>query len=678
MKEKRIKKHVIPETSVRSKHRLDIVRRDFFKLLGGGIVISFGTGNPSELLAMPMALRRERPTDYNAFLRTGDDNKVTCYVGKIEMGQGPVTSLPQQVADELDVTYESIRMVMGDTLLCPYDEGTWGSLTTMEFSHSLRAAAAEARAVLMQLASEHLGMLLEDLDVKEGLVFSTTNPEKKVTYGELTKGKYIERFVDEKPRVKDHTEFRYVGMPMHRSDALLKVTGQAKYTADLKEPGMVYARILRTPSHLAKLVSADTSEAEKMEGVEVVRDGDLVAVLHPMPDMAAAAIVRVKAEYSFEDEKEVNDQTVFEYLLNAPSQGREVNRSGDLAEGEKASDTIVESEFHDGYVAHSPIEPHAALATWEGGRLTVWASSQTPFGSQDDLARELGMELENVRVIPPFLGGGFGGKIYNPQVVEAARVARLAGKPVMLNYTREEEFFMDYFRPAAVVKIRSGFNQTGRITLWDFKVYFAGSRGSNTIYDVPHSLTTSYDEKRGSPVHPFPTGAWRAPANNTNTFARESQVDIMASAAGIDPLQFRLDNLDDEKMIAVWKAAAEKFGYTPAVAPSGRGIGMACGTDAGTWVAAIAEVQVDKETGEVHPVRVVYAQDMGLCVNPQGSVIQVEGGITMGLGYALMEDVEFSGGKVITRNFDTYRLPLFNQAPQIETVILDRLDQPPQ
>lgn len=678
MRENRKEKHSNPKRSSASKHRLDIERRDFFKLLGGGIVICFGTGKPSELLSMPMAQRRERPTDFNAFLRIAGDNSVTCYVGKIEMGQGPITSLPQQVADELDVPYASIKMVMGDTLLCPYDEGTWGSLTTREFSPSLRAAAAEARGVLLQLGSEYLDIPVSDLEVKEGIIYGRTNPGKRVTYGELARGRYMERFLEEKPGVKDHTAFHYVGMPMLHTDSLPKVTGEAKYTGDLKLPGMVYARILRPPSHLARLVSADTSEAEKIEGVAVVRDGDLVAVLHESPDMAAAAIVRVKGEYSFEDEIEVNDKTIFTYLLHAPSQGREVNRRGNLEEGESASDTLIESEFYDNYVAHSPIEPHAALAQWEGDRLTVWASSQTPFGSQDDLARELGMELENIRVIAPYLGGGFGGKIYNPQVLEAAKVARLAGKPVMVAYTREEEFFMDYFRPAAVVRIRSGFNSSGKITLWDFHVYFAGARGSDTIYDVPHAVTISTGEKRGSPVHPFPTGAWRAPANNTNTFARESQVDIMAAAAGIDPLQFRLDNLSDEKMIAVWKAVAEKFGYTPAVAPSGRGIGMACGTDAGTWVAAIAEVKVDGNTGEVQPVRIVYAQDMGLCVNPQGSIIQAEGGVIMGLGYALSEDVEFSGGRVITRNFDTYRLPLFRHVPEIETVILDRQDQPPQ
>jgi nicotinate dehydrogenase subunit B len=263
-------------------------------------------------------------------------------------------------------------------------------------------------------------------------------------------------------------------------------------------------------------------------------------------------------------------------------------------------------------------------------------------------------------------------------VAEAVRVAKLAGKPVMVAYTRQEEFFMDYFRNATVITIRSGVSRSGKITLWEFNQYHAGERGSDTIYDVPHARTTQFSEKRNAPVHPFPVGAWRAPHSNSNTFARESQIDIMAAKLGVDPVRFRLDNLTDEKMISVVEALRDKFGYVPAPAPSGRGIGMALGIDAGTWVAVMVEVTVDKSTGKIKPVRAVCVQDMGMCVNPQGAVLQVEGCITMGLGYALSEDVEFRGGSVITGNFDTYQLPVFSLVPEvIETVILDRMDQPP-
>lgn len=672
------KKKITKQKSGITKNAPEVKRRDFFKLLGGGIIIYFSTRNPSELMALPLAQRREIPEDYNAFLTIKEDGTVVCHMGIIEMGQGPITSIPQQVADELDVTIESVQMVMGDTALCAYIPGTWGSQTTQNYSQRhLRGACAEARAVLLQLGSEYLDIDVHDLQAKEGVIFGVSNPKKQVSYGELVRGKRIERFLDEKPELKDHTQFNYVGQSKLHADAKLKVTGQAIYTGDMKLPDMVYAKVLRAPSHLVKLVSVDYSEAEKMEGIQVVRDGDLVAVLHEKPDVAEQAIIKVKAEYT-SDVKEVDDKTVFEYLLNAPSERKDIESVGDLDQGERQADFVFENAFLDGYKAHSPIEPHTALAYWEDGKVTVWASSQTPFGAQGDIARELDMELDDVRVISPFVGGGFGGKIYHPQIMEVVRIARLAKKPVMLAYTRVEEFYMDYFRPATVMKIKSGVTKSGKITLWHFNQFHAGMRGSDTIYNVPNAKRTSIGEKEGSPVHPFPTGAWRAPHNNSNTFARESQIDIMAAKTGVDPVQFRLDNLTDVKMIRVVEALRDTFGYTPAAGPSGRGIGMALGTDAGTWVAVMIEVKVDIETGKVQPVRAASVQDMGMCVNPQGARIQMEGCITMGMGYALSEDIEFKGGGVITKNFDTYQLPLFSWIPEtIDTVILERQDEPP-
>ena len=655
----------------------DVRRRDFFKLLGGGIFVWFTTWNPSELLALPLAQRRERPTDYNAFMLIGEDGTVKCFTGKIEMGQGIITSLAQQIADELDVTLESVEMVMGDTRLCPYDRGTWGSLTTREFSHSLRTAGAEARAVLLELGAEYLGSPLTGLEIRKGVIFERANPKKQITYAELAKGKKIERFLDVKPRVKDHTEFHYVGQSLLHSDALSKVTGKARFTGDMKLSGMVYARVLRPPSHGARLVSVDFSRAQQIEGIEVVQDGDLVAVLHELRDMADAAIIRVEGEYS-PVVIDVDQETIFNYLLDAPKDSRVVDQDGNLEEGERLADFLVENEFNDGYVAHAPIETHTALAHCENGGITVWASTQSPFGTQESIARILELDLHDVRVIAPFVGGGFGGKSPHQQAVEAARLSKLSGKPVMVTWTREEEFFYDTYRPAAVVKIRSGMTDTGKITFWDYHQYFAGNRGSDTIYAVPHRKTTGHGEERGNPVHPFNTGAWRAPANNTNTFSRESQLDMMAVRAGIDPLQFRLDNLDDEQMKGVLRVVAEKFGYTPAIGPSGKGIGLACGTDAGTYVAHMARVEVNETTGEVRVLLVVCAQDMGLCVNPQGATIQMEGCITMGLGYALTEDIRFRGGEIFTGNFDTYQIPLFSWVPEIETVILDRQDQAPQ
>jgi isoquinoline 1-oxidoreductase len=542
----------------------------------------------------------------------------------------------------------------------------------------MRAAAAEARGVLLELAAAKLALPVSQLEVKDGIITDTKNPKNSVTYAQLAKGKKIEKFLDKKPPVEDYTSFTYVGKPFFHHDAIIKVTGEAKYTGDLKLPGMVFARILRPPSHCAKLTSVDLSEAEKIAGIKVVRDGDLVAVISEDQALADKAILKVKGEYSF-NEIPVNDKTIFEAILKGDSESRVGESRGDINTGQKLSDKVFESEYHDPFLAHVPMEPHTALAQLTDGKMTVWASSQTPYPLQSDLARILGFPLEKVRVIVPFVGGGFGGKSVNLQAIEAARLAKLTGKPVMVAWTRDEEFFYDYMHTAGVIKVKSGIDKSGMITLWDYHVYHAGTRGAEIIYNVPNARVTSYSPKKDSPlVHPFNTGPWRAPNNSTNAFAREVQIDIMASAAGIDPLEFRLKNLKDEKMIACLKAVAEKFGYVPGKTPGGRGIGIAVGTDAGTWVAHMAEVKVDKKTGKVQVVRIACAQDMGLCVNPQGSTIQMEGCITMALGYTFSEEVLFEGGDILTRGFDTYEIPRFSGLPKIDTVILDRQDKPPQ
>ena len=657
-----------------------VTRRELFQLLGGGIIVLFTAGD-SVAQAQERRRgrsRRELPEDFNAFLRIGEDGKVTCFTGKIEMGQGIVTSLAQMLADELDVSLDSVDMVMGDTDLCPWDMGTFGSRTTRFFGPPLRAAGAEARRVLLELASEQLGVPVEQLAVEDGLVFDQRRQQSQVSYAQLAKGKRIERRLETAAPVKTPSEFNVVGKPVTRRDALAKVTGEAKYAGDIRPPGMLYAKILRPPAHGATLTDVDVSGAKEVKGAQVIQDGDLVAVLHRYPDEAERALSKVRAK--FETPKaDVDDKSIFDHLLKVASEGSDVSRGGSLQTGEGRASEVLEETYLDGYVAHAPIEPHTAVVQIEGDKATVWASTQTPFRARDEAAEALGLPSESVRLITPFVGGGFGGKTRNLQVVEAARLARLAGKPVQVAWSREEEFFDDSFRPAAVVRIRSGITDSGSIALWDYHVYFAGSRGSQHFYDIADHATVSHGSSRGAgPAHPFATGAWRAPANNTNTFARESQIDIMAAKAGIDPVEFRLRNLKEDKMRAVLRAAADKLGWTPAKAPSGRGYGVACGIDSGTYVATMAEVEVDEKTGSVQVKRVVCAQDMGLVINPEGAKIQMEGCITMGLGYALTEEVRFKGGEVLDRNFDTYELPRFSWLPQIETVFVEDKNADPQ
>lgn len=657
---------------------LSLERRDFLKLLGGGIVVIFTVGDWSVLTAREQR-GRGYPTDFNAYLRIAEDGRVSIYSGKIEMGQGVMTSLAQMAAEELGVSLESVDMVMGDTDLCPWDMGTFGSMSTRIFGPALRAAAAEGKAVLLELASEYLHTSKDKLSVENGAVFVTARKESRVTFGQLAKGRRIERKLADKVPLKSISEFTLISKSARRLDAPVKVTGKAQYAGDIRLPDLLYAKVLRPPAHGATLKTVDTSAAQKMTGVTIINQDGLVAALHEDPEQAASALTSIKSEFD-RSPATVNDETIFDHLVKvaAPPQQREPR--GNLTEGEKISAALFEHEYRDGYVAHAPIETHTALARVEGGKATVWSSTQAPFSDQQQIARALGFSPENVRVITPFVGGGFGGKTSGLQAVEAAKLAKITGKPVQVAWSRAEEFFYDRFRPAAVVKIKSGIDPANKICLWDYNVYFAGTRGTDQFYDVPHNLIrASGDWSRDtSNAHPFGTGPWRAPGANTNAFARESQIDIMAARAKTDPLEFRLNNTSDKRMRSVLQAVADRFGWKKAAAPSGRGYGLACGIDAGTYVAVMAEVRVEKSSGSVKVRRMVCAQDMGLVINPDGAKMQMEGCLTMGLGYALAETVRFRGGEILDHNFDSYHLPRFSWLPEIETVLVKNDELPPQ
>ena len=651
-------------------------RRSFLKSVGGGVVVLFTTQPRFSQAQSHGAQKNDLP--FNAYLRIGEDGRGTCFTGKIVMGQGIFTSLPQMLADELDVAVDMIDMVMGDTDRCPFDRGTWGSLTTRVFGPELRAAGAQARHVLLELASRQLGVTVEQLQVRDGEVFSRADHSKRVSYAALASGQQLISDVSTAVPLKTAADFQVMGTAQLRRDARDKVTGKAEFTADISLPGMLFARILRPPSHAAKLKSIDASAAQAVEGVRVVRDGDLVAALHARRYQADRAVELIKADYEI-SEIDVDENSIYDHLMRMAPEGEQVEQGGDLAKGEQLAKDVFEETYRTAYVAHAPMEPHTALAHWDNGKMTVWASTQSPFGLKRQLVSTLGLEEDKVRVLTPYVGGGFGGKGSSSQGIQAARLAKLAGQPVQVAWTREDEFFWDTFRPASIVKIRSGLTESGAPAFWDYRVYYAGARSSELHYDIPHHRTMAHRRGWGAPAgsHQFATGAWRAPGASTNVFARESHIDIMAAKAGVDPLEFRLKYCSDEKFIGVLKAAAKAFGWTPAAGPSGRGVGVACGIDADTVVASMAEVEVDQSTGAVTVKRVVCAQDMGQVVNPAGATIQMEGCITMGLGYALTESLHFKGGDITDLNFHSYDIPLFSHLPQIETILIDSRDPDP-
>jgi nicotinate dehydrogenase subunit B len=653
-------------------------RREFIKLVGGGIVVLFTTGDP---LAIQERRGREYPEDFNAYLRIGEDGRVSCFTGKIEMGQGIHTSLAQMLAEELDVPLKSVDMVMGDTDLCPYDSGTFGSRSTKYFGPPLRQAAAEARAILIQLASEQLGVDKRDLAARDGMIFHKQNEQMKISYAQLAKGKKIERHLVEKPPIKHYRIHTISGRPTDRMDAEQKVTGEAKFTGDIHLPGMLHAKILRPPAHGAALKDADVSAARKIPEIQIIQDNDLIAVLHEHPDVAEKALKLITAQFEPSGSK-LDNETIFKHLKSSAPEGNIVTEKGNMEEGRRIASKTFDRTYYNHYVAHAPSEPHTAVVNIEGDKATVWASTQSPFRAQGEVAQVLGIPSENVRVITPFVGCGFGGKNQGYQIVEAARLAKLTGKPVQVAWSRKEEFFYDTFRPAAVIDIQAGLDNANQVVFWEYHNYFAGDRSSQPFYNIPHYRVLSMGgwggRSGGGSVHPFGVGAWRGPGSNTNVFAIESHIDILAEEAGMNPLEFRLHNLTDERMKMVLVAAAEKFEKSFSIAPSGKGYGLVCTDYLGTYVATIAEVNVNLENGEVQVERVVCAQDTGEVINPEGVRMQIESCITMGLGYCFAEEIHFSNGRILDENFDTYEIPRFSWLPKIETVLVDNPEMPPQ
>ena len=655
-------------------------RRRFFQRIGSGVLVLVSLG--------PDLLRSQNaqplyPKDFNAYLLVGENGRVTVFSGKVEMGQGSMTSQAQMVAEELGVELSAVDMVLGDTDLCPWDMGTFGSLTTRMFGPALRAAGAQARLVLMTLASGHLGVPLDQLAVRKGVVYVMDDPARSVSYATLSKGARITTVVDRKAIVRNVADFKLMGTSPQRLDALEKVTGAAKYAADIQLPGMLYACVLRAPMHGATLSALDTSGAERIPGATVVRRDDLIAVLHADPQAAASALAAIQATWHL-PAATPDTQSIFDHIVAKSAALADVVSRGDIVAAKAGAQRIFATQFEKGYVAHAPLEPHAALAEFRDGRMTVWASTQTPFPARDRIAKVLGLAAKDVRVITPLLGGGFGGKSAFGQAIEAARLAQITGTPVQVSWSRAEEFFNDTFDPAAVVLVTSAVDLQGQISLWDYAVYAAGTGGTALAYATPNTRIRSSGKvvyepvADASSVHPFAVGPWRGPGANMNVFAAESQIDIMAAALALDPLEFRLRHLTDPRMIRVLKAAASAFGWKAAPAPSAQGCGLACTIDGGSYVATMAEVKVDPVTGHIQVLRMVCAQDMGIVVNPEGARMQIEGCLTMGLGYTLSEELRFRGGEILDRNFDSYEIPRFSTAANISVVLVQNDDVAPQ
>lgn len=661
------------------KYHFALGRRDFLLIAGGGIVICLLA---ADVDAQQRGQRRGRggfgggPQEISAWLHIDEAGKVTVYTGKAEVGQNIRTSLTQVVAEELRLPVASIKLVMADTDLVPPDGGTFGSRTTPDMAARLGRMAAAARETLIDLAAEQAKVERTTLVAADGRV-SHPPSEKSFAYGELTKGQKLTKAVSGDVSATPVEKWQIAGTSAPKVDGAAIVTGKHQFTSDLKLPGMLYGKVLRPATLRGTLAKVDVSAAKRMPGVVVVHDGSFVGVAAPDELLAEQALAAIKAEWATGEE--LSDKTLYDDLKRTSGGaaggrgfgGRGSDAQGSIERGLNAAEHKLDAKYTIAYIAHAPLEPRAAVAEWKDGKLTVWTGTQAPFRVRDNLAREFELPPEKVRVIVPDTGSGYGGKHTNEGATEAARLSIAAGRPVKLVWTRQEEFTWAYFRPAGLIEVNAGVTKDGLIIAWDFHNYNSGGSSIRPLYDIPNLRVQAHNSRA-----PLAQGSYRALAATANHFARESHIDDLAAAVKIDPLEFRLKNLKDERLRAVLQAAAEQFGWGNNKPAAGHGFGIAGGSEKGSYVATCAEVTVDRASGKVQVVRAVTAFECGAILNPDHLKNQIEGSVVMGLGGALFEAIHFDGGKITTDGFSSYRVPRFSDAPKLETVLVNRPDLP--
>ncbi|MFN7934288.1 MAG: molybdopterin cofactor-binding domain-containing protein [Bryobacteraceae bacterium] len=620
-------------------YQFSLSRREFIEIAGVGLLIS-------------VAADAQTGGGLAARLHLGEDGAVTVLTGKVECGQGARSEIAMAAAEELGIGLERVRLIMADTKLVPNDGITAGSRTTPSTLPAVRKAAAAARTLLA-----HSG---------------------KKDYAELARApEYASTWQKAAPAdvtlqaVKD---WKILGTSQGRPDAREVVTGAHRYPSDIVRKGMLYAAVLRPPVYGATLDKIDLTPAKKIPGVVAVEESGFVGCAAPSSYAARKAVEAVAETAKYQVLAQPSSDHLYEFLKqnaiwDGPRKPR-VQIRGNIEQGFDRAARRIKSEYHVPFIQHAPMEPRAAVAEWENGSLTVWTGTQNPFGVRDQLAQAFRLPSERVRVIVPDFGGGFGGKHTGEVAIEAARLAKEAGRPVSLRWTRQEEFAWAYFRPAGVFQMEGGLDADGRLTAWDYINYNAGTAAMETPYAVPNTRTQFVYTKS-----PLREGSYRGIAATANTFARECFMDELAAAAKLDPLEFRLRNTENPRLRDVLTAAADKFRWKERVKSQakGRAVGIAGGTEKGSYVAACVEVEIGASV-KIRDFTMAY--ECGAILNPSNLRAQVEGSIIQGLGGALTEAIEFENGRLRNGSFLRYRVPRFRDVPPLQIVLLDREDLP--
>lgn len=649
-------------------------RRAFVQVVSAGLLITWGGG-------LTYAQRRGRPSaNPSARFLFAKDGSVTAYTGKVEVGQGSRTQIAMAVAEELGIPLERINVVMADTDLVPNDGGTWGSRTTPDTIPTMRKAAAAAKAAFTQLAADTLKSTPDQIRWENGQAVAKNG--KRVTLADLAKNtealsSAFDAVDEAAASVTEQSDWRVLGQTTLKTTSRGVVTGLHQYPSDIIRPGMLYGKILRPPGYNSELIEIDLAPAKKLTDVTLVHDGNFVGVAAKTTfDAEQAILVLAKSAKWSKPEGPDSDQ-LSEHLAANVAEGTGRRRSNDREKGDvaaafsKAATTLSE-EFHIPYIQHAPMEPRAAVAEWNDEKLTAWTGTQNPFGVRGELTRAFGLRQTDVRVHVPDTGGGFGGKHTGDAAIEAARLSKATGKPVRVQWTREEEFIWAYFRPAGLIKVRAGIDGDENVTAWEFINHNSGGSGLDCPYDFPN-VKTGF-KACDSPLR---EGSYRALASTANHFAREVMIDRLARLSETDPLEFRQHYLTNERQMNALDATAKAFGWEKRDTSSKtRVFGIACGTEKASYIATAVELEIDPKKKAFDIVRITCAYECGAIQNPKNVQAQVEGSIVIGLGGALTEQMHFAEGIITNPRFKDYAVPKFEDVPPIEVVLLDRPDLP--
>jgi CO/xanthine dehydrogenase Mo-binding subunit len=688
---------------------LETTRREF--LIGtGALVVSFSLA-PGVLAQTAAPKPKPLALDQvDSFLAVHKDGSVTMYTGKVDLGTGIRVALPQMVAEELDVALDKVKLIEGDTALTPDQGPTWGSLSIQVAGVQLRQAAATARKALVERAVQKLGMPSSDLAVKDGVVFVRAEPHRRVAYAELIGDQAFDLKVDKDAPLKNPKDHILVGQPVPRPDVPGKVTGTHTYMQDFRVPGMLHARVVRPPAMGATLQSVDESSVKGIKGVRVVRQGSFLAVVAESEWAAVKGARQLKATWS-KWEGLPEQSKLWEHVRNTPVAKDDVavNQGDPKAAMARAAKTI-KATYDFAVHTHGSMGPSCAVADVKDGKAMVWSPSQAPHWLRRELAATLQMDAANIRIQYLDGAGCYGRNGHEDATADAALISKLTGKPVRVQWSRADEHGWDPKGPPTLVEISAGLDAQGNIIGWDSELWVPKADITEwprtlaaTLAGIPQkaAINPGNIHRNLDPSYPFAhqkavahrlestpfRPSWiRTPGRMQNTYANEVFIDECAAAAGADPLEYRLRYLTDPRGIAVLRAAAHLAKWDTRPSPRkaqsgplarGRGIAYVKYENARTYVAGVAEVEVNRQTGAVRCTRFFVAHDCGQIINPDGVRAQIEGQIIQTVSRTLKEELKWDRSRVTSVDWATYPILKFPEVPEVHMELINRPSEPP-